>query len=79
MTAAVSQLRRELCAPTKKTAHHCTPQERIQDLEERARLVVADFEALSDTDRHSADWPIFCAALTWACSALRRIETQTEL
>jgi hypothetical protein len=80
VSAAVTELRRELCPPRKKALPAgAPPPDRLQELEERARTVVADFESLSTTDRKSADWPIFCATLTWACSALRRLERQAEI
>ena len=80
VSAAVTELRRELCPPRKKSLPAAAPApDRLRELEERARMVVADFESLSTTDRKSADWPIFRATLTWACSALRRLEQKAEL
>ena len=63
----------EFPAPAKKT-----PQRRVDELDERARQLVADFEDLSETDRQSGDWTLYSVASTRATSALRRLELQTD-
>jgi hypothetical protein len=73
VSAAVAELRRGLPAPARKTANQ---PDRVADLDERARRMVADFEEFAAMERKSEDWPLFSATLTRTCSALRRIETE---
>jgi hypothetical protein len=79
ITAAVAELRRELPEPAaKKASKPSGVSDRVADLDERARQVVADFEELAAMERENADWPLLRATLTRTCSALKRIEDKAE-
>ena len=75
IAAAVTEMRRAL---PKKSARPASRHEQVANLDQLARQLVADFEALSAMERESADWPLFNATLTRTCSALRRIESKSE-